>query len=195
MFLRVAGWGNPDDASRYVVRIEGNGVTVLPLHEVLRRAISNRVWLVTERFGEPDSRSERPLVAVVGSDGVGDVRVRDVRRMLVIPAESKDIVQDRDFTRLAAYRGAGGGRILWNEYFRLDGIAVMVGTWSVNGDPDKAAVLLSEQIAGWSDERLLEFLAARAGLRIHPEAAVERHGDYTAVRLRRFFEEAPIRKL
>ncbi len=194
-FLSVAGWGNPDDISRYVVRIEGDGMAVLTLSEILRRAINNRVWLVTERFDEPNSRTERPLVAVVGSDGVGDVRVRDVRRMLVIPNDSKDLIEDSDFTRLAAYSGTGGSRILWNEYIRLEGVAVMVGTWSMNGEPDKAAILLSERIAGWSDERVLNFLVMRAGLRIYPNATVERGADYTIVPLQRFFEDAPLRVL
>jgi hypothetical protein len=42
---------------------------------------------------------------------------------------------------------------------------------------------------------VLEFLATRVGLRIHPAAVVQRSTDFTVVRLQRYLEEAPLRTL
>jgi hypothetical protein len=85
--LMTAGWGSiPDDQrSQYVVQIDGDGVGAvsLLLSEVVRRALDNRTWLVTERDGKPLSGSEAPWLIVVGPSDVVTTKIRCVRRIRV----------------------------------------------------------------------------------------------------------------
>jgi len=60
----------------------------------------------------------------------------------------------------------------------------MIVTCSMEGRPEKSAVLLSEKVSEWDDGRLLGFLAGSVALRIDHEATVKRGGEFTVVLLR-----------
>jgi hypothetical protein len=143
-FIETAGWAKIDDMSRYLVRIDGEDTFTLPLSEVLRGSLKDRVWLVTD---------EAPSVAVAGSDGVGDVKVRRVRRIRVTDTDSQQQIDDVDFGRLSLFENEAGNRILWKEYLRIDAISVLILTCSVQGRHEKLAVLLSKQVGEWSERR------------------------------------------
>jgi hypothetical protein len=185
-FMETAGWGKTpkDKVSQYLVRIEGDSTAILSLSEVLRRSLDYRVWLVTGRCDPPRGVTEAPSVLAVGPGGVVTARVKHVRRIRVTDGTSQQLLDDAEFGRLSRYERDEGYRTLWWEYVRVEGIPVMIVTCSMEGRPEKSAVLLSEQVSEWNDGRLLDFLAGSVALRVGQEAIVKRGVDFTVVRLR-----------
>ena len=185
-FMETAGWRNTpkEEASQYLVRIEGDSSAMLTLSEVMRRSLVYRVWLVTGRCGTPPCATEAPSVLAVGSDGTVTARVKHVRRIRVTNISSRQPMDDAGFARLSGFENGEGSRKLWWEYVRVEEIPVMIVTCAKEGRPEKSAVLLSEQVSKWNDGRLLEFLAGSVALRIDQEATIKRGGEFTVVHLR-----------
>jgi hypothetical protein len=184
--LETAGWGrlSEDERSEYRVRIDGDDTATLPLSEVMRRSLDDRVWLVTEQYGKPLSRAETPLVVAVDSMGVVSVRINHVRQIRVVNEAVQQLVEDVAFGRLSGYEGDDGKRAVWKEYVRVEGISVMIVTCAAAGRLVKSAVLLSEQVSQWNDRRLLDVLARSAALKIDSGATVKRGSEFTVVCLR-----------
>jgi hypothetical protein len=186
--LKTAGWSTiPEDReSQYVVSVEGDGddAHAFPFSEVLSRSLESRAWLITEQGGCPLTRAEGPWVMVVGAGDVATVKIEHVRRIRVTNVATQQLGEDADFGRLSQYESEAGARILWREYVRVAGIPAMIVTWSTGVRRGKSAVLLSERVAQWDERRLLEFLAGAAAQGIDRQAAIQRGGEFTLVRLR-----------
>jgi hypothetical protein len=185
-FMETAGWGKTpkDSVSQYLVSIEGDSTAVLTLSEVLRRSLDYRVWLITGQCVTSLCATQAPSVLAVGSDGVVTARVKHVRRIRVTDVSAQQLLDDAEFGRLSQYERDEGYRTLWWEYVRIEGIPVMIVTYSKEGRPEKSAVLLSEKVSEWDDGRLLGFLAGSMALKIDHEATVKRGVHFTVARLR-----------
>ena len=183
--LMTAGWGSiPDDQrSQYVVQIDGDGVGAvsLLLSEVVRRALDNRTWLVTERDGKPLSGSEAPWLIVVGPSDVVTPKIRCVRRIRVYGGVERQLAEDREFGRLSNYGTGDGTRMQWERYARVNGVPVLIVTWRSEERHGKNAILLSDRISGWTDRRLLDFLSGPVGLGVDPSATIQRGTEFTVV--------------
>ncbi|HEX8871477.1 MAG TPA: hypothetical protein VF758_01850, partial [Candidatus Acidoferrum sp.] len=185
--LMTAGWGSiPDDQrSQYVVQIDGGGsdAVSLPLSQVVRHALDNRTWLVTERDGKPLAVAEAPWLVVVGPSDVVTAKVRHVRRIRVAGGAEEHPTEDEELGRLSHY-GAGAGtgtRMQWERYARVRGVPVLIVKWTSGESHGKNAVLLSDRISGWTDRQLLDFLSGPMGLEVDPGATILRGAEFTVV--------------
>jgi sialate O-acetylesterase len=184
----TAGWSTipKERESQYLVSVGGDGdeAHAFPFGEVMSRSLESRVWLITEEGGGQLAGAEGPGLMVVGADGVVTTKIEHVRRIRVTNLTTQQLGEDAEFGRLAQYESEAGARVLWKEYVRVAGIPALIVTWSTGERRGKTAVLLSERVGQWDERRLLDFLAGPAALAIDPQAAIERGGEFTVVRLR-----------
>jgi hypothetical protein len=187
-FLEAAGWRSiPEDKrDQFLVRIEGESgeVATLGLAEALRRSLEDRSWLTREQCGTHLSRAAAPWLVVVDVNDAATLAIKRVRSIRVTNVAEQQLVKDVEFGRLSAYENGQGTRMLWKEYVRVEGISVMIATWSGEGRHGKSAVLLSEQVSKWDERRLLDFLAGKVALRIDSKAKIKRGDGFTIVGLR-----------
>jgi hypothetical protein len=184
-FLETAGWTSipADKRTQFLVRIEGDEVATLPLSEALRRSLEDRSWLALEQCGTPLSSNAAPLLVVVDTNDAATLTIKRVRCIRVVNVAEQRLVEDVEFGRLSEYESDQGTRMLWKEYVRVEGISVMIFTWSGQGRHGRSAVLLSAQVSKWNEGRLRDFLTSSVALRIDSEAKIWRGDEFTMVRL------------
>jgi hypothetical protein len=91
------------------------------------------------------------------------------------------LTTDPDFELLRSRPADEDTRIRHESYQRIGGIAVAFEEFIFGGIVGQSAIFLSRDVAGWSDERLTNFLREVAGAEVEGRVAISRRRIYTFV--------------
>lgn len=88
---------------------------------------------------------------------------------------------DADHQRLLERNVEPDTQILCTEFHRVDGIPFITEAWGWEGISGHTAVFLQEHVAGWSDDRLRQFLTAQAGFDLGGGVTISRSASHVFV--------------